>query len=33
MEYDEISKIIDNYLPYGTPQKDLGSPTYRRIVE
>lgn len=33
MEYDEISKIIDDYLPYGTPQKDLGSPIYRRIVE
>jgi len=33
MEYDEISKLIDNYLPYGLPQKDPNASTYRRIVE
>lgn len=33
MEFDEVSKIIDDYLPYGAPQKDPNTPTYRRIVE
>jgi hypothetical protein len=33
MEFDEISKLIDDYLPYGAPQKDPGAPEYRRIVE
>jgi hypothetical protein len=33
MEFDEISKMIDNYLPYGAPQRDPGAPAYRRIVD
>ncbi len=33
MEYDEISKLIDNYLPYGLPVKDASNPQIERIVE
>ena len=32
MEYDEISKLIDNYLPYGLPIKDASSSTVKRII-
>ncbi len=33
MGFDEVSKIIADYLPYGLPEKDPNTPTYRRIVE
>lgn len=32
MDYNEVSKQIDNYLPYGFPVKDSSSSTYTRVV-
>ena len=33
MDYNEISKLIDNYLPYGLPVKDSTSSIVKRIVQ